>query len=128
MEGSVALDCVVRCTKKVTARQFAGLALGDAHIVRNGGGRATDDAIRSLIISTRLLGTAEWFIIHHTDCGMTYFDDHAMESLMEQGVYTALYPKLKNGTGPSSHEAKVIAYFDRAPLIRARAVRQVDGL
>jgi carbonic anhydrase len=54
---------------------FAGLAEGDAHVIRNAGGRASDDAIRSLVISHKLLGTAEWFVIHHTNCGMQLFDD-----------------------------------------------------
>ena len=50
--------------------KYAGLAEGDAHVIRNAGGRATDDAIRSLVISTKLLGTRELFVIHHTNCGM----------------------------------------------------------
>ena len=50
--------------------KFARLAEGDAHVARNAGGRASDDAIRSLVISHKLLGTKEWFVIHHTDCGM----------------------------------------------------------
>src|SRR3954447_23355187 len=50
--------------------KFAGLAEGDAHVIRNAGGRASDDALRSLVISHRLLGTREWFVVHHTDCGM----------------------------------------------------------
>jgi carbonic anhydrase len=50
--------------------QFAGLSEGDAHVIRNAGGRASDDAIRSLVISHELLGTREWFVIHHTECGM----------------------------------------------------------
>jgi carbonic anhydrase len=53
--------------------KFAGLAEGDAHVIRNAGGRASDDAIRSLVISHKLLGTNEWFVIHHTDCGMETF-------------------------------------------------------
>ena len=52
--------------------KYAGLSEGDAHVIRNAGGRASDDAIRSLVISYKLLGTKEWFIIHHTDCGMEY--------------------------------------------------------
>ena len=52
---------------------FLGLAFGDAHVIRNAGGRASDDAIRSLIISSRLLGTREFVVIHHTDCGMLTF-------------------------------------------------------
>jgi carbonic anhydrase len=53
--------------------KYAGLAEGDAHVIRNAGGRASDDAIRSLVISYKLLGTQEWFVIHHTDCGMLLF-------------------------------------------------------
>ena len=53
--------------------KYAGLSEGDAHVIRNAGGRASDDAIRSLVISYKLLGTAEWFVIHHTDCGMEFF-------------------------------------------------------
>jgi carbonic anhydrase len=53
--------------------KFAGLAEGDAHVIRNAGGRASDDAIRSLVISYKLLGTREFFVIHHTDCGMQFF-------------------------------------------------------
>ena len=47
--------------------RFAGLHEGDAHVIRNAGGRASDDAIRSLVISHKLLATQEWFVIHHTD-------------------------------------------------------------
>src|SRR5262245_53952201 len=50
--------------------KYAGLAEGDAHVIRNAGGRASDDALRSLVISYKLLGTNEFFVIHHTDCGM----------------------------------------------------------
>ena len=55
--------------------KYAGLSEGDAHVIRNAGGRASDDAIRSLIISHKLLGTAEWYVIHQTDCGMELFTD-----------------------------------------------------
>ncbi len=60
---------------------FAGLVEGDAHIIRNAGGRASDDAIRSLVISYKLLGTREWFVIHHTNCGMALFSDEVMPRL-----------------------------------------------
>ena len=69
--------------------KFAGLAEGDAHVIRNAGGRASDDAIRSLIISHKLLGTAEWFVIHHTDCGMEYFTDEIIRDLLSKSLYTA---------------------------------------
>lgn len=55
--------------------KFAGLAEGDAHVIRNAGGRASDDAIRSLVISYKLLGTREWFVIHHSNCGMETFTE-----------------------------------------------------
>ena len=66
--------------------KFAGLAEGDAHVIRNAGGRASDDAIRSLIISHKLLGTNEWFVIHHTDCGMETFTDEVMRSLLRRAL------------------------------------------
>jgi carbonic anhydrase len=69
--------------------RYAGLAEGDAHVIRNAGGRATDDAIRSLVISYKLLGTNEWFVIHHTDCGMQLFTDDVMAGLLEQSLETA---------------------------------------
>jgi carbonic anhydrase len=69
--------------------KFAGLAEGDAHVIRNAGGRASDDAIRSLIISYKLLGTREWFVIHHTDCGMETFTDEVMRDLLRCSLRTA---------------------------------------
>jgi len=69
--------------------KFAGLAEGDAHVIRNAGGRASDDAIRSLVISYKLLGTREWFVIHHTDCGMETFTDEVMRELLRKSLRTA---------------------------------------
>jgi carbonic anhydrase len=71
--------------------KYAGLAEGDAHVIRNAGGRATDDAIRSLIISHKLLGTREWFVIHHTNCGMELFTDEVIADLLEDDLATASY-------------------------------------
>ena len=69
--------------------KFAGLAEGDAHVIRNAGGRASDDAIRSLVISYKLLGTKEWFVIHHTDCGMLTFTNDIMRELLATSLETA---------------------------------------
>jgi len=69
--------------------KYAGLAEGDAHVIRNAGGRASDDAIRSLVISYKLLGTREWFIIHHTDCGMQLFTDDILRDLLARSLETA---------------------------------------
>jgi len=92
--------------------KYAGLSEGDAHVIRNAGGRASDDAIRSLVISYKLLGTAEWFVIHHTDCGMEFFTDEVIRGLLANSLETAaLGPDGFHdvGTGPGSPEA---AYID----------------
>ncbi len=69
--------------------KYAGLAEGDAHVIRNAGGRASDDAIRSLVISYKLLGTKEWFVIHHTDCGMETFTSEIMGDLLSGSLKTS---------------------------------------
>ena len=69
--------------------KYAGLAEGDAHVVRNAGGRASDDAIRSLVISYKLLGTKEFFVIHHTDCGMLFFTNDVIRGLLDKSLETA---------------------------------------
>jgi carbonic anhydrase len=69
--------------------KYAGLAEGDAHVIRNAGGRASDDAIRSLVISYKLLGTREWFVIHHTDCGMETFTNEIMADLLAGSLKTS---------------------------------------
>lgn len=70
--------------------KFAGLSEGDAHVIRNAGGRASDDAIRSLVISYKLLGTREWFVIHHTDCGMEFFTNDVMRRLLRSSLEPAV--------------------------------------
>ena len=69
--------------------KYAGLSEGDAHVIRNAGGRASDDAIRSLVISYKLLGTKEWFVIHHTNCGMELFNNEIMGDLLNSSLKTA---------------------------------------
>ena len=63
-----------------------GLSEGDAHVIRNAGGVITDDEIRSLMISQRLLGTREVMLIHHTDCGMLTFSDEELREQIQQEV------------------------------------------
>ena len=77
--------------------KYAGLSEGDAHVIRNAGGRASDDAIRSLVISYKLLGTREWFVVHHSDCGMMFFDDEIMSGLLDQSLKARRSTK-KDGT------------------------------
>ena len=75
---------VVACMDaRLDVHQIMGLAEGDAHVIRNAGGVVTDDAIRSLTISQRLLGTREIALIHHTDCGMLTFRDDDVKDAIE---------------------------------------------
>jgi carbonic anhydrase len=93
---------------------YAGLAEGDAHVIRNAGGRASDDAIRSLVISYKLLGTKEWFVIHHTDCGMEFFTDDVMRGLLASSLETAALGAEgfhDVGAGPGSPEANYIDWL-----------------
>jgi carbonic anhydrase len=94
--------------------RYAGLSEGDAHVIRNAGGRASDDAIRSLVISHKLLGTQEWFVIHHTNCGMEFFSDDVMRGLLESSLETAALGAdgfSDVGQGPGSSEGKYIDWL-----------------
>ncbi|MEK6302655.1 MAG: carbonic anhydrase [Acidobacteriota bacterium] len=94
--------------------KYAGLAEGDAHVIRNAGGRASDDAIRSLVISYKLLGTREWFVIHHTDCGMALFTDETIRGLLESSLKTASIDETgwhDSGEGPGSTEGQFIDWL-----------------
>lgn len=66
---------------RIEPMRLAGLNTGDAHIIRNAGGRASEDAIRSLIVSNRLVGTKEWLVIHHTGCGIENMTNEKMAAL-----------------------------------------------
>ena len=94
--------------------KYAGLSEGDAHVIRNAGGRASDDAIRSLVISYKLLGTTEWFVVHHSNCGMEFFTDDVIRDLLSSSLETAeLVPDgfRDVGRGPGSSEAKFIDWL-----------------
>lgn len=94
--------------------KYAGLSEGDAHVIRNAGGRASDDAIRSLVISYKLLGTREWFVIHHTNCGMETFTDEIMRGLLAKSLKTATIDAggwHDTGQGPGSTEGAFIDWL-----------------
>jgi carbonic anhydrase len=74
---------------RIEPMRLAGLGIGDAHIVRNAGGRASDDAIRSLIISNRLVGTSEWLVIHHSGCGIENLTNEKMAELAGEPYKTS---------------------------------------
>ena len=102
--------------------KYAGLREGDAHVIRNAGGRASDDAIRSLVISYKLLGTREWFVIHHTNCGMEFFTDALMRDLLARSLETAELSAQgfrDVGKGPGSPEAQFVDWLTIADSAQA---------
>lgn len=110
--------------------KYAGLAEGDAHVIRNAGGRASDDAIRSLVISYKLLGTREWFVIHHTDCGMLTFTDEIMRKLLASSLKPAVLEASgwrDLGPGPGSNEGDYIDWlaFSDNPASVVADVRRI---
>ncbi len=109
--GFAILTCM---DARLDPAKYAGLAEGDAHVIRNAGGRASDDAIRSLVISYKLLGTKEFFVIHHTDCGMEFFTNEIIRDLLASSLETAsLMPEgFKDvGAGPGSRAGQFIDFL-----------------
>ena len=86
-------------------------------LIRNAGGRATDDAIRSLVISHKLLGTREWFVIHRTNCGMELFSDDVMADLLEDDLATASFDG-KIWSNPYHHGGHAAGHFIKWQTIR----------
>ncbi len=124
--GFAILTCM---DARLDPAKYAGLAEGDAHVIRNAGGRASDDAIRSLVISYKLLGTKEFFVIHHTDCGMQFFTNEVIRGLLANSLETAaLTPEgFKDvGKGPGSTAAEFIEFLtikDQAESVLADVTR-----
>lgn len=94
--------------------RFLGLEIGDAHVVRNAGGRASDDAVRSLIISSQLLGTREYLVIHHSDCGMLTFSNDDLRN------------KLAADTGADASHIDFLPFTDLGGSVRddVRRIRE----
>jgi carbonic anhydrase len=99
--------------------KYAGLSEGDAHVVRNAGGRATDDAIRSLVISHKLLGTLEWFVMHHTNCGMELFADEVIADLLDDDLGTASFDG-KTWSNPHHHGGHAAGHFIKWHTIKSQ--------
>src|SRR6187431_2850641 len=81
--GFTILTCM---DARLDPAKYAGLSEGDAHVIRNAGGRASDDAIRSLVISYKLLGTREFVVIHHTDCEMLTFTNEQLRDQLKRDL------------------------------------------
>ncbi|MCC6627912.1 MAG: carbonic anhydrase [Chloroflexi bacterium] len=104
---------------RIDPAKALGLDEGDAHVIRNAGGRASDDAIRSLVISYKLLGTREWFVIHHTDCGMLLFTNDVMTDLLSHSLETAMIGSdgwKDVGAGPGAIDGAYINWLTIANL------------
>src|SRR5271168_4242296 len=109
--GFAILTCM---DARLDPAKFAGLSEGDAHMIRNAGGRASDDAIRSLVISYKLLGTKEFFVIHHTNCGMEFFTNEVIRGLLANSLETAALTAegFKDiGKGPGSRAGEFIEWL-----------------
>ncbi len=91
---------------RLVPSRFLGLEEGDAHVICNAGGRATDDALRSLIISYRLLGTREFLVIHHTDCGAMSVDNEE------------LWERLRRETGADASGIDFLPFRDLEASVR----------
>jgi carbonic anhydrase len=98
---------IVTCMDaRIHPEKALGLAIGDAHMIRNAGGRVSDDALRSLVISSRLLGTNEFAVIHHTDCGMLTFTNDDLRS------------KLREETGEDASHVDFLPFPDLEQSVR----------
>ena len=116
---------VVACMDaRLDPQKVLGLAEGDGHVIRNAGGVVTDDTIRSLAISQRLLGTQEIILIHHSDCGMlTFTDDDFRRGIQDE---TGLKPGWAAEAFPDVHEdlRQSLARIAASPFIpRKESVR-----
>jgi carbonic anhydrase len=112
---------VVACMDaRLHVSSILGLEVGDAHIIRNAGGVITDDAIRSLVISQRLLGTKEIILIHHTDCGMVTFTDDVVKAQIKED--TGIRPpfSLEAFTDAADDVRQSIARIKASPFIPLR--------
>lgn len=102
---------------RLDVHKILGLEEGDAHVIRNAGGVATDDAIRSLVISQRLLGTNEILLIHHTDCGMLTFKDDEVKAKIESEVGIRPAFALEAFDDPESDVKQSLARIQASPFI-----------
>ena len=107
----LAITCI---DARLDPERMLGFGIGDAHVIRNAGGRVTDDAIRSALISSWLLGTREFLVIHHTDCGMTKFTDDVLHGM------------IRDATGIDVSDDEYLAFSDVEQSVRDDVARLRD--
>ncbi len=109
---------VVACMDaRLETGRLLGLEEGDAHVIRNAGGVVTDDVIRSLAISQRLLGTREIVLVHHTDCGMLTFRDDALKSEIEEDTGVRPHFALEAFPDPAEDVVQSIRRIRNSPFV-----------
>jgi len=114
---------IVTCMdSRIDVFAVLGLANGEAHILRNGGGVITDDVIRSLAISQRKLGTREVMLIHHTDCGMQKLTDDGFRAELQEATGTAPAFAIESFTDPEADVRQSILRVRRSTFIPHRDV------
>jgi len=111
--------CVVACMdSRMDIFQMLGLAHGDAHVIRNAGGVVTDDVVRSLVLSQRLLGTREIILIHHTNCGLQTVTEDAFKAELEAEVGIRPWWALECFTDPYADVRQSINRLQHSPFVR----------
>jgi carbonic anhydrase len=109
---------VVACMDaRLDVHKILGLEEGDAHVIRNAGGVITDDEIRSLAISQRLLGTTEIILIHHTDCGMLTFSDDELKRQIQEDVGIKPHFSMESFTDLDEDVRQSIARIKASPFV-----------
>jgi carbonic anhydrase len=112
---------VVACMdSRIDTFGLLGLAIGDAHILRNGGGVITDDVIRSLAVSQRKLGTEEILLVHHTDCGQTRITDEGFAEELERDAGLRPHWTIHAFTDPAEDVRESIRRIKDSPFIPHR--------
>ena len=110
---------VVACMdSRMDIFQMLGLAHGDAHIIRNAGGIVTDDVIRSLVVSQRLLNTREIVLIHHTDCGLQGFSDEELRREIEEECGIKPSWTFETFADPFEDVRQSMSRLHRSPFVR----------
>jgi carbonic anhydrase len=109
---------VVACMDaRLDVHKILGLEEGDAHVIRNAGGVITDDEVRSLTISQRLLGTREIILIHHTDCGMLTFKDDELKAQIHQEVGMKPHFSMESFSDLEEDVRQSVARIQASPFI-----------
>jgi carbonic anhydrase len=109
---------VVACMDaRLDVHKMLGLEEGDAHVIRNAGGVITDDEVRSLAISQRLLGTSEIILIHHTDCGMLTFTDDELKAQIQEDVGVKPHFSMESFSDLEEDVRQSIARIQNSPFV-----------